>query len=95
MAIQFDSNNLKASSIVAAQRSVVLDIEGTTSPISFVTDVLFPYARDNVRNHLDSTYGNGETSDDIALLRAQVPLLLISLLDTCLLKNWLRSRASL
>jgi len=51
---------------------VVLDIEGTTSPISFVTDVLFPYARDNVRKHLDATYGSGETDDDIALLRAQV-----------------------
>ena len=56
----------------ATQRSVVLDIEGTTSPISFVTDVLFPYARDNVRKHLDATYGSGETDDDIALLRAQV-----------------------
>lgn len=54
------------------QRSVVLDIEGTTSPISFVTDVLFPYARDNVRRHLDATYSTRETKDDIALLRAQV-----------------------
>uniref|UniRef100_A0A804N1B6 Enolase-phosphatase E1 n=1 Tax=Zea mays TaxID=4577 RepID=A0A804N1B6_MAIZE len=54
------------------QRSVVLDIEGTTSPISFVTDVLFPYARDNVRTHLDATYSTRETKDDIALLRAQV-----------------------
>ncbi|CAO2198540.1 unnamed protein product [Urochloa humidicola] len=53
-------------------RSVVLDIEGTTSPISFVTDVLFPYARDNVRKHLEATYGTDETDDDIALLRAQV-----------------------
>ncbi|RCV24199.1 hypothetical protein SETIT_5G065700v2 [Setaria italica] len=53
-------------------RSVVLDIEGTTSPISFVTDVLFPYARDNVRKHLDATYGSDETNDDIAMLRAQV-----------------------
>ncbi|KAI7732985.1 hypothetical protein M8C21_024976, partial [Ambrosia artemisiifolia] len=36
-------------------RCVVLDIEGTTTPISFVTDVLFPYARDNVRMHLEET----------------------------------------
>lgn len=50
----------------------MLDIEGTTSPISFVTDVLFPYARDNVRKHLHATYGTDETKDDIALLRAQV-----------------------
>ncbi|NP_001354012.1 uncharacterized protein LOC100194257 [Zea mays] len=57
---------------LASVRSVVLDIEGTTSPISFVTDVLFPYARDNVRTHLDATYSTRETKDDIALLRAQV-----------------------
>ncbi|KAJ6837193.1 putative bifunctional methylthioribulose-1-phosphate dehydratase/enolase-phosphatase E1 1 isoform X2 [Iris pallida] len=51
---------------------IVLDIEGTTTPISFVTDVLFPYARDNVRNHLTSTFDSKETKDDIDLLRAQV-----------------------
>ncbi|KAK4779220.1 hypothetical protein SAY86_006748 [Trapa natans] len=53
-------------------RCVVLDIEGTTTPISFVTEVLFPYARDNVGRHLDLTYGTPETIDDIKLLRAQV-----------------------
>ncbi|GJN06117.1 hypothetical protein PR202_ga23810 [Eleusine coracana subsp. coracana] len=55
-----------------SQQCVVMDIEGTTSPISFVTDVLFPYARDNARKHLDATYGTDETNGDIALLRAQV-----------------------
>ncbi|KAI5066011.1 hypothetical protein GOP47_0018635 [Adiantum capillus-veneris] len=50
---------------------VVLDIEGTTTPISFVTEILFPYARDNVRNHLESTYDSQETQDDINLLRKQ------------------------
>lgn len=54
------------------QRCIVLDIEGTTTPISFVTDVLFPYARENVGNHLDATYDSAETQDDIKLLRAQV-----------------------
>lgn len=54
------------------QRCVVLDIEGTTTPISFVTDVLFPYARANVGRHLSSTYETEETQDDINLLRAQV-----------------------
>ncbi|XP_031495770.1 probable bifunctional methylthioribulose-1-phosphate dehydratase/enolase-phosphatase E1 1 isoform X1 [Nymphaea colorata] len=51
---------------------IVLDIEGTTSPISFVTEVLFPYARDNVQKHLTATYDSKETQDDIKLLRAQV-----------------------
>ncbi|KAL6626544.1 hypothetical protein ACP70R_030270 [Stipagrostis hirtigluma subsp. patula] len=57
---------------LSSVQCVVLDIEGTTSPISFVTDVLFPYARDNVRKHLVATYDADETKDDIALLRAQV-----------------------
>ena len=54
------------------QHCVVLDIEGTTTPISFVTDVMFPYARDNVRKHLTSTYDSEETKEDIKLLRIQV-----------------------
>ncbi|CAL5341967.1 unnamed protein product [Camellia sinensis] len=53
------------------RRCVVLDIEGTTTPISFVSDVLFPYARDNVGRHLDATYDTAETQDDIKLLRSQ------------------------
>lgn len=57
------------------QRCVVLDIEGTTTPISFVADVLFPYARDNVARHLSATYDTAETKDDIELLRAQVRIL--------------------
>ncbi|KAK9907193.1 hypothetical protein M0R45_002195 [Rubus argutus] len=55
-----------------ARRCIVLDIEGTTTPISFVTDVLFPYARDNVGRHLSATYDIEETQDDIKLLRSQV-----------------------
>ncbi|KAK8591542.1 hypothetical protein V6N13_031582 [Hibiscus sabdariffa] len=53
-------------------RCIVLDIEGTTTPISFVMDVLFPYARDNVGRHLSATYDTAETQDDIKLLRSQV-----------------------
>jgi enolase-phosphatase E1 len=34
--------------------AVVLDIEGTTTPISFVYDVLFPYARTNLREFLET-----------------------------------------
>ncbi|CAI9088677.1 OLC1v1023080C1 [Oldenlandia corymbosa var. corymbosa] len=54
------------------KRCIVLDIEGTTTPISFVTDVLFPYARESVGKHLAATYETAETQDDIKLLRAQV-----------------------
>lgn len=33
-------------------RALVLDIEGTTTPIAFVHDVLFPYAREHLAPHL-------------------------------------------
>jgi len=37
----------------AAARAILLDIEGTTTPVSFVTGVLFPYARRHLRSHLE------------------------------------------
>uniref|UniRef100_A0A0D9XS40 Probable bifunctional methylthioribulose-1-phosphate dehydratase/enolase-phosphatase E1 n=1 Tax=Leersia perrieri TaxID=77586 RepID=A0A0D9XS40_9ORYZ len=60
------------SDVKPSKQCVVLDIEGTTTPISFVTDVMFPYARNNVRKHLISTYNSDETKEDIKLLRIQV-----------------------
>ncbi|GMP65813.1 hypothetical protein CsSME_00026454 [Camellia sinensis var. sinensis] len=67
------AGSLKSNNeIEPLRRCVLLDIEGTTTPISFVSDVLFPYARDNVGRHLDATYDTAETQDDIKLLRFQV-----------------------
>ncbi|XP_024534022.1 probable bifunctional methylthioribulose-1-phosphate dehydratase/enolase-phosphatase E1 [Selaginella moellendorffii] len=65
---------VKARSIAAKSQPavVVLDIEGTTTPISFVSDVLFPYAYNNVHKHLVSTFDSPETQRDIQLLRDQV-----------------------
>ncbi|PIA36629.1 hypothetical protein AQUCO_03300079v1 [Aquilegia coerulea] len=57
---------------VPVQRCILLDIEGTTTPISFVTDVLFPYARNKMEKHLIATYDTTETQEDIELLRSQV-----------------------
>jgi enolase-phosphatase E1 len=34
-------------------QAIVLDIEGTTTPIGFVYDVLFPHARTHLREYLD------------------------------------------
>ncbi|XP_044474039.1 probable bifunctional methylthioribulose-1-phosphate dehydratase/enolase-phosphatase E1 [Mangifera indica] len=51
---------------------IVLDIEGTTTPISFVTEVLFPYACVSVGKHLSATYDTAETKDDIKLLCSQI-----------------------
>jgi enolase-phosphatase E1 len=41
---------------------VLLDIEGTTTPPTFVTEVLFPYARTHLRSHLEQF----ATSDNYA-----------------------------
>jgi len=44
---------------LAPYRSILLDIEGTTTPISFVYEVLFPYARRHLREYLEEP-ANGE-----------------------------------
>src|SRR6185295_20862 len=48
-------------------RAILLDIEGTTTPIAFVHDVLFSYAGEHVREFLDKN----PATDDIALLREE------------------------
>jgi len=50
-------------------RGILLDIEGTTTPIAFVHDVLFSYARDHVREFLLANADNEEVRADIELLR--------------------------
>lgn len=50
-------------------RGVLLDIEGTTTPIAFVHEVLFTYARDQVCSFLEDNAGADEVQSDIALLR--------------------------
>lgn len=50
-------------------RGILLDIEGTTTPIAFVHEVLFTYAREHVRDYL--VQHANELTDDIALLREE------------------------
>lgn len=52
--------------------AIVLDIEGTVAPISYVADVMFPYARKHVRAHLEATFDSAETQADVQLIREQV-----------------------
>ena len=52
-------------------RGVVLDIEGTTTPIAFVHDVLFSYARTHVRDYLEKHAGADDVRKDIELLREE------------------------
>ena len=46
---------------------ILLDIEGTTTPIAFVTQVLFPYARAHMRSYL---YRHGHSAQYTALIAA-------------------------
>jgi enolase-phosphatase E1 len=50
---------------------ILLDIEGTTTPIAFVHEVLFSYARSQVRNYLAAHFDTAETRADLAQLRAE------------------------
>jgi len=56
-------------SLLANVRGILLDIEGTTTPIAFVHDVLFTYARDHVREFLHANADKDEVRADVALLR--------------------------
>ena len=52
-------------------RGILLDIEGTTTPIAFVHEVLFSYARTYARSFLANNLDNDEVRADIALLREE------------------------
>lgn len=88
-------------------RGILLDIEGTTTPIAFVHEVLFPYSRSRVRSYLAEHLDSAETLSDVARLRdehtadvkqnLQPPALVVTLGDAELdslaaYVNWLIDR---
>jgi enolase-phosphatase E1 len=52
-------------------RGVLLDIEGTTTPIAFVHEVLFSYARSQVRRFLLEHFASAEVLADLQQLREE------------------------
>jgi enolase-phosphatase E1 len=52
-------------------QAVLLDIEGTVTPISFVHEILFPYARERVNNYLSQHLQQPEVQADIQKLREE------------------------
>lgn len=52
-------------------RAILLDIEGTTTPIDFVYRVLFPYAKSHAREFLRRHGGSRDVRDDLKALREQ------------------------
>src|SRR5689334_7028402 len=51
--------------------AVLLDIEGTTTPISFVYEVLFPFARQHFPEYLDQHFERADVQADLARLREE------------------------
>ena len=58
-----------ALSYSGVRRAILLDIEGTTTPVDFVYQVLFPYARARVKDFLE--HHAEAASPDIELLRRE------------------------
>ncbi|HKS10852.1 MAG TPA: acireductone synthase [Pyrinomonadaceae bacterium] len=56
---------------IAGIRGIVLDIEGTTTPIAFVHDVLFSYARTHVKDYLAKHAATDDVRKDVELLREE------------------------
>jgi enolase-phosphatase E1 len=50
---------------------ILLDIEGTTTPIDFVYKTLFPFARARVKDYLGRNWNAPEVQADVAQLRAE------------------------
>lgn len=55
----------------ARVRALVLDVEGTTTPLDYVVGVLFPYARAHVAGFLHQRASDTEVRADLALLAAE------------------------
>ncbi len=54
--------------------TVITDIEGTTTSIAFVKEVLFPYARKTLHNYLTTNFNDDKCQSVIQLLIEQVPV---------------------
>jgi enolase-phosphatase E1 len=51
--------------------AVLLDIEGTTTPVSYVFEILFPFAHKNASAFLRANATNPDVLADLALLKAE------------------------
>jgi enolase-phosphatase E1 len=62
---------VSASLSAGDTRALVLDIEGTTTPVEFVYQVLFPFARAHAAEYLDQEWGSEACRAALGLLRAE------------------------
>ena len=59
------------SSLIRKSDVILLDIEGTTTSISYVKDTLFPFIRNNLKIYFKAHWHNSEFRDDLVLLKEQ------------------------
>lgn len=52
-------------------RTVLVDIEGTTTSISFVKETLFPYVRQNLKDYIETKWEDEEFKQDYEKLKEQ------------------------
>jgi enolase-phosphatase E1 len=62
------SSPIVPSPLTERVTTILLDIEGTTTPIDFVYEILFPYARSHVRAYLEEHRSSDSLKRDIARL---------------------------
>src|ERR1051326_1133718 len=55
----------------AQVRTILLDIEGTTTPIDFVYKTLFPFARNHAAAFLEAHRARPDLQSDLALLQQE------------------------
>ncbi|XP_046741098.1 enolase-phosphatase E1 [Diprion similis] len=53
------------------QNVIIVDIEGTTTSITFVKETLFPYIRENVKKYIDAKWEEAEFKRDLEKLKEQ------------------------
>ena len=51
---------------------ILLDIEGTTCPVSFVSDVLFPYATHNIKRFAEQHHNRQDIKNILNVARYEL-----------------------
>lgn len=59
----------EAEAVLDGIKALLVDIEGTTTPISFVKETLFPYVTNNLESFLEKHFDEVNCQADIQLLR--------------------------
>lgn len=57
---------------ISTPKAILLDIEGTTTDLSYVSKVLFPFIKSHLKQFLMETWGRPEVLDTVDRLRAYV-----------------------